>query len=187
MSVSVVARSVTSSKVYRKSLSGGGRAARAIETMRRRSAGECAPDGGEGSTPPERKPSSSSDRGAEEETTDGGADAVEGDATAVGDASSEEPASANSERVRPGSAADGAPSLVVRIDGAGSFGAHKLRATYVDAGSLRTQTLYVKGDASLQVAQLRDVLRALQPVLNFELDARVGDAGAVDSADDIAV
>ena len=71
---------------------------------------------------------------------------------------------------RTGTASQAGPSLVVRMEGSGSFGAHKLRASYVDANSLRTQMLYVKGDATLQLAQLRDVLRALQPVLDFELD-----------------
>ena len=58
----------------------------------------------------------------------------------------------------------------VRIDGQGSYGAHRLVASFENARGLRTQQLFVSCEKDFSLAQLRDVLRALQPVLNFVLD-----------------
>jgi len=60
--------------------------------------------------------------------------------------------------------------LVLRIDGQGSYGAHRLVASFENARGLRTLQLFVSCEKDFSLAQLRDVLRALQPVLNFVLD-----------------
>ena len=60
--------------------------------------------------------------------------------------------------------------LVIRIDGTGNYGAHRLVASFENDRGLRTQQLFVSCERDFSLAQLRDVLRALQPVLNFILD-----------------
>ena len=60
--------------------------------------------------------------------------------------------------------------LVIRIDGMGNYGAHRLRASFETNYGLRTQELYVSCEKGFSLAELRDVLRALQPVLDFVLD-----------------
>ena len=64
--------------------------------------------------------------------------------------------------------------LVIRFDGQGNYGAHRLRAYFQNARGTRTQELYVSCDDSFSLAQLREVLRALQPVLDFVLDDGMG-------------
>ena len=64
--------------------------------------------------------------------------------------------------------------LRIRIDGTGLYGAHKLVASYRDGSGLRTQLLYVSCDKQFGLGQLREVLRALQPVLSFILDDGLG-------------
>jgi len=60
--------------------------------------------------------------------------------------------------------------LIIRIQGTGDFGAHRLVASFVNDRGLRTQQLFVTCEPDFSIAQLRDLLRALQPVLNFILD-----------------
>ena len=60
--------------------------------------------------------------------------------------------------------------LVVRFDGQGNYGAHRLRASFENTRGVRTQELYVSCEDSFSLAELREVLRALQPVLDFTLD-----------------
>ena len=67
--------------------------------------------------------------------------------------------------------------LFIRIDGTGNYGAHRLVATYENERGLRSQQLFVTCERGFSIAQLRDVLRALQPVLNFILD----DGGDINS------
>ena len=77
-----------------------------------------------------------------------------------------------------GAAGDAAPGgvrgmrerLVVRFAGQGNYGAHRLRATYRNNRGLRTQELYISCEDGFSLAELREVLRALQPVLDFVLD-----------------
>ena len=68
----------------------------------------------------------------------------------------------------------GIDRLVIRIDGTGNYGAHRLVATYENDRGLRTQQLFVSCEPSFSLGELRDVLRALQPVLNFVLDDGAG-------------
>ena len=68
---------------------------------------------------------------------------------------------------RPGGVKD---RLIIRIDGTGNYGAHRLQCGYENSRGLRTQQLFVSCDPSFSLDQLRDVLRALQPVLNFLLE-----------------
>ena len=67
--------------------------------------------------------------------------------------------------------------LVIRIDGTGNYGAHRLVASFENDRGMRTQQLFVSCEPDFSIGQLRDVLRALQPVLNFILD----DGGGMDS------
>ena len=66
--------------------------------------------------------------------------------------------------------------LVIRVDGMGSYGAHRLRASYETGRGARTQELYVSCEAGFGLPQLCEVLRALQLVLEFEFDDSVGTA-----------
>ena len=63
---------------------------------------------------------------------------------------------------------------MIRIDGTGNYGAHRLVASFENAAGLRTQQLFVSCEQSFSLGELRDVLRALQPVLNFVLDDGAG-------------
>jgi hypothetical protein len=47
---------------------------------------------------------------------------------------------------------------------------HRLLASYRDASSYRTQLLFVSCEDYFPLGELREVLRALQPVLNFVLE-----------------
>lgn len=60
--------------------------------------------------------------------------------------------------------------LVISFEGQGNYGAHRLRACYENPRGIRTQELYVSCDDTFSLAELREVLRALQPVLDFVLD-----------------
>ena len=68
------------------------------------------------------------------------------------------------------SVSSGGGQLIIRIDGAGNYGAHRLLASYRDASSYRTQLLFVSCEDYFPLGELREVMRALQPVLNFVLE-----------------
>ena len=60
--------------------------------------------------------------------------------------------------------------LAIRFDGEGNFNAVRLRASFENHRSpLRSQLLYVTCEDSFSLEELREVLRALQPVLDFVL------------------
>ena len=72
--------------------------------------------------------------------------------------------------------ADDGPSkqeLVIRFDGKGNHGAHRLRASFFSRRGCRTQELYVNCEDTFSLSELGEVLRALQPVLDFKLEEDV--------------
>ena len=60
--------------------------------------------------------------------------------------------------------------LAIRFDGEGNFSAVRLRASFENHRlPLRSQLLYVTCEPSFSLEDLREVVRALQPVLDFVL------------------
>jgi hypothetical protein len=115
--------------------------------------------------------------GATSKEADGEAGATEGGAASAA-APEEEGAATGAAAAAPGVgigspwpnvSSDGG-QLIIRIDGAGNYGAHRLLASYRDASSYRTQLLFVSCEDYFPLGELREVLRALQPVLNFVLE-----------------
>lgn len=61
-------------------------------------------------------------------------------------------------------------SLSIKLQGVDKKGTHRIVATFSNESGLRSQTLLVFCDKDFAAAQLWDLLRALQPALNFVLD-----------------
>ena len=58
--------------------------------------------------------------------------------------------------------------------GKGSYGAHRIVASVETDKEIRTQQLFVSCERNYSLGELREVLRALQPVLDFVFDDAAG-------------
>ena len=85
-----------------------------------------------------------------------------------------EPSGARSEGEGGGSASvrgAGLNKLSISFNGVGNYGAHRLLAVFESERGVRTQLLFVSLEAEMMGEdELREMLRVMQPVLEFVLD-----------------